>query len=86
MRTIDDLIARLRAEYLEMPGLQLTAQQVQRLCGIERTICALVLGSLVESRFLALTSEGHYTRTTDGPMPQRARRDWRVDVRAKMAS
>jgi hypothetical protein len=26
---------RLRAEYLEMPGLKLRIEQVQRLCGIE---------------------------------------------------
>ena len=29
------VLTRLRAEYLEMPGMRLTAQQVQRLCGVE---------------------------------------------------
>ena len=37
------LLERVRAEYLEMPGLRLTLKQVQRLCGIERTVCQMVL-------------------------------------------
>jgi hypothetical protein len=45
------LLERIRAEYLEMPGLCLTSEQVQRLCGVERTICQLVLDSLVDAKF-----------------------------------
>jgi hypothetical protein len=48
MRTIDAVFNRIRAEFLEMPGLRLTSEQVQRLCGIERTICQLVLDMLVD--------------------------------------
>ena len=29
------LLTRIRAEYLEMPGLRLTSEQAQRLCGAE---------------------------------------------------
>jgi len=36
MRTVQDVLTRLRAEFLEMPGLRLTPEQVQRLCGVER--------------------------------------------------
>jgi hypothetical protein len=50
MRTIDDVLNRLRAEFLDMPGLRLTSEQMQRLCGIERTICKLVLESLASTR------------------------------------
>jgi hypothetical protein len=39
MRTIEDVLNRLRAEFLEMPGLRLKSEQVQRLCGVERMIC-----------------------------------------------
>jgi len=39
----EHLINRIRAEYLEMPGLRLTFEQMQRLCGIERTVCQMVL-------------------------------------------
>jgi hypothetical protein len=69
---VQDVLNRLRAEYLEMPGLRLKPEQVQRLCGIERTMCQLVLDSLLESKFLCVTSDGRYARLTDGP----ARRPW----------
>jgi hypothetical protein len=66
------LLERIRAEYLEMPGLMLRAVQVQRLCGIEQTMCALVLTTLVETKFLRLTLAGTYARMTDGEMPRGA--------------
>lgn len=58
-------LTRLRAEYLEMPGLQLTRGQVQRLCGLERMVCERVLDTLVDMRFLYLTARGTYARFTD---------------------
>ena len=58
------LLERIRAEFLEMPGLCMTSEQVQRLCGEERTLCQLVLDSLVDAKFLA---EGERClRTVDG--------------------
>jgi Protein of unknown function (DUF2934) len=42
----------LRAEHLEMPGLRLKPEQVQRLWGVERTMCQRVLDSLVDAKFL----------------------------------
>jgi hypothetical protein len=69
MRTVQGVLNRLRAEYLEMPGLQLKPEQVQRLCGIERTMCQLVLDSLLESKFLCVKSDGRYARLTEGTMP-----------------
>jgi hypothetical protein len=59
-----DLIDRVRAEYLEMPGLNLTAPQVGRLCGIDRTVCQVVLDRLVAQEFLRLKSDGRYARLT----------------------
>ncbi len=61
-----EVLERLRAEYLEMPGLRLTVEQVQRLCGIERAICSMVLEALVDSNFLCKKSNGAYARSTDG--------------------
>jgi hypothetical protein len=58
MKTIEDVIDPIRAEYLEMPGLRLRAEQVQRLCGIEQRICQLVLSALVETRFLSANPDG----------------------------
>lgn len=88
MNTIHDVTERVRAEYLEMPGLRLTVEQVQRLCGIERTICELVLDSLVKTSFLCVKADGHYARVTEGgvgrPLPAKAQ--LRIDARAKNAS
>jgi hypothetical protein len=64
MRTTDDEIQRLRAEFLEMPGLRLTPRQVERLCGVEQTLCQLMLDLLVHERFLCLKADGHYARPT----------------------
>ena len=41
-----EVLERIRAEYLEMPGLRLTVQKVQRLCGIERAICRSVSSAI----------------------------------------
>ena len=53
------------AEYLDMPGLRLKREQVQRLCGLERTVCQRVLDTLVEERFLCVTADGAYARFTE---------------------
>ena len=71
MKTIQDVIQRMRAEYLEMPGLRLTSEQAQRLCGVERTVCQLVLDGLVTVNFLRRTAGGHYVRATEGHVPPR---------------
>jgi hypothetical protein len=75
----EHLLNRIRAEFMEMPGLQLTDKQVQRLCGVERTVCQLVLDALVEMRFLSVKVDGTYARLTDGaervrPQPPTAER------------
>ena len=83
-----DVINRLRAEYLEMPGLRLKPEQVQRLCGVERTMCQLALDSLLESKFLCVKSDGHYARLTDGTIhrPHPANTDFRNNTSSKKAS
>jgi hypothetical protein len=60
------VLERLRAEYLEMPGMKLRIEQVQRLCGIEQALCKLVLDALVKAGFLCLKSDGTYVRLTEG--------------------
>ena len=88
MKTIDDVLNRLRAEFLEMPGLRLTSQQVQRLCGIERTLCQHVLDSLVAAKFLSVKSDGVYGRLTDGEVsrPRASQADLRPPQRLGKAS
>ena len=51
---------RIRAEYVEMPGLRLTLEQAQRLCGVERALCKKVLDALVDEKFLCLKAGGTY--------------------------
>jgi hypothetical protein len=54
------LAARVRAEYREMPGLALTAEQASRLLGIDRPVCEKVLQGLVSDGALYHTSRGAY--------------------------
>ena len=88
MRTIHDIIQRVRGEYLEMPGLRLTAEQVQRLCGIDPTMCLMVLDTLVNAKFLYVKADGHYARLTDGifTSPQSAKANLRTKTSTKKAS
>ena len=53
---------RIRAEYLEMPGMRLTPAQVERLSGVDVAICALVLDDLARAQFLHKGLDGSYSR------------------------
>jgi hypothetical protein len=66
MRTIEDVLNQLRSYFLGVPGLRLTSEQAQRLCGVEWTICQLVLDSLVETKFLCRQAGGAYGLMSDG--------------------
>ena len=52
--------------------MRLTAAQVQRLCGVQTAICALVLEDLVRAQFLHMGADGSYSRGNDGS-PARSR-------------
>jgi hypothetical protein len=71
-----------------MPGLRLKADQVQRLCGIERSMCQMVLDTLVDAKFLCVKTDGQYARLTEGLVPraQPAKAELRTETRAKKAS
>jgi hypothetical protein len=58
----DRSMARVRGEYLEMPGLQLTIRQAARLLGLDEGMCARLLDSLAQQGFLRLTPRGQYAR------------------------
>jgi hypothetical protein len=63
----NQLLRRIRAEYAEMPGLSLTADQARRLFGIkgaEPAVCQALLESLVNEGFLARTRAGQYRLKT----------------------
>ena len=67
-RGIQEVVQRIRGEFLEMPGLRLTLRQAQRLWQLDETICDAVLGALVDARFLARTRDGAFIRW-DGNSP-----------------
>jgi hypothetical protein len=56
------LIERVRSEFKEMPGLQLTPAQASRLLGIEPQTCRSVLDALVRAAFLRWTAAGTIVR------------------------
>jgi hypothetical protein len=62
---ITALLQRVCSEYLEMPGLQLTPRQAERLWGLDETTCHRVLDILVDVKFLCETAHGSYARSTD---------------------
>jgi hypothetical protein len=87
MRTIGtEVLERLQAEYLEMPGMRLTVQQVQRLCGVERTICQWALDSLVSTKFLSLKADGTYCRLTEGDVPRPLSAKAQLPARPRVAA
>ena len=55
-------IARIRTEYLEMPGLTLTVPQASRLWGISVRRSETLLSLLVTSRFLVCDKTRVYRR------------------------
>jgi hypothetical protein len=80
------MLTRIRAEYLEMPGLRLTLEQARRLCGVERALCQMVLDALVDAKFLCVKSDGAYARVADGAdrlHPQPAKADLRAERRVE---
>lgn len=52
----------IRAEYLESPGLRLTASQVQRMWRLDAVQCEAILTALVDARFLRRTRDGEFVR------------------------
>lgn len=63
---MQQLLERLRAEFLEMPGLRLTREQIRRFCGLEPSACSAALKTLVEEQFLCAKPDGTYARMTEG--------------------
>jgi Fic family protein len=62
---LESVLQRIRGEYLEMPGLTLTAAQAQRLWGLDRDTCTSLLAALVDAKFLKTTRDGAYIRFDD---------------------
>ena len=58
------LLYRVRSEFLEMPGLRLTAAQAARLWAVDRKTSERILDGLTATGFLFRNREGAYLRAT----------------------
>jgi hypothetical protein len=59
---VDDVLQRVQCEFLEMPGLRLTAAQARRLWNLDEAACDLLLRALIDAKFLFATRDGAYMR------------------------
>jgi hypothetical protein len=59
-----ELLRRIRAEYLEMPGLRLTASQAQCLFGLDSETWDAVSAALLDAKFLSHTHNGVFAMAT----------------------
>jgi hypothetical protein len=57
---LEALLARVRGEYSEMPGLRVTLAQACRLWQIDISTCEMLLDHLVREGFLCKTDSGFY--------------------------
>lgn len=73
---IQDAAALIQMEYAEMPGLQLTFWQAQRLWNLPEDVCSHALSTLTRSGFLVRTRDGRYRR----PHPERSAADSAVPL------
>jgi hypothetical protein len=59
--SFDSLVARVRGEYCEMPGLRLTVSQACRLWHVDVPACEMLFEQLVREGFLYRTEKSAYT-------------------------
>ena len=59
--SFEALIAHVRGEYREMPGLGLTIAQASRLWDLDPVLCAEILKSLEAEGFLTRTDDNVFT-------------------------
>ena len=65
----DEALRRIRGEYMEMPGLHLTAAQARRLWNLDQERCEALLSALVDAHFLRCTPDGAFIRCAyDSPV------------------
>lgn len=58
----EDVLRRVRGEFLEMPGMRLTEAQARRLWNLDAESCQALLSALVDSKFLFQTRDGAFMR------------------------
>ncbi len=58
----EDVLRRVRGEFLEMPGMRLTAAQARRLWNLDAAQTDALLTALVETQFLSRTRDGAFVQ------------------------
>jgi hypothetical protein len=59
---LEDCVQRIRVEYLDLPGLSLTARQARRLWNLDSDTCQRVLDMMIRDNFLRRTPQAQYVR------------------------
>ena len=66
-RAVVEWMQQVRAEYVEMPGLTLSKEQMRRLWRLDAALCDAVVDGLVASEFLERRPGDLYARRTTHP-------------------
>jgi hypothetical protein len=61
---LQTIVQNIRGEYLESPGLRLSAWQIQRLWNLDVSDCDVAVRMLVDARFLRVERDGTYARNS----------------------
>jgi hypothetical protein len=67
----EEVLRRVKGEFLEMPGLRLTEAQARRLWGLDHESCSALLSALIDANFLFRTRDGAFMRV-EHPSPIKA--------------
>ena len=62
--SFDSLVARVKGEYNEMPGLRLTVSQACRLWHVDVSTCEMLFEQLVREGFLYKTASAYIAQPT----------------------
>lgn len=58
----DRILRRVKAEFIEMPGLRLTRRQAAKLWALDDETCEALLAALIDARFLTRGTGASFVR------------------------
>jgi hypothetical protein len=63
-QSLEDVMALMRMEFMEMPDMRLTLGQARRLWDLRSEVCETALAKLVQNGFLARLPDGSFLKRT----------------------